>query len=105
MVATTVKGHAPGIAYTPRVDPRSGCGPPNKWVIRRNRVRLAIAPFTIDVDPENLAQMRCQILGVASRAAIEALVICISPVPDGDIEETVRTKSHPAAIMVEIRFV
>ncbi len=92
-----VETHAPDVAQAVRPNlPARVVLAPGERVVRRDAVRQ-LAGAGIDVDAENLAQQRAQVLRVVMR------VVGLAAVARGDVKLAVRPEQNHAAVVVPIR--
>lgn len=99
--ATAVEGNAPGVADTPGVDFGACGGFADQGIVGGDAVG-AFGGGLVDVDAEDFAEEGGEVLSVAGGAAVEALVVGIAAIADGDVEEAIGAEGDAAAVMIEV---
>jgi spermidine/putrescine transport system substrate-binding protein len=102
--AGAVEGQAPGVADAPGVDFGTGAGFSDERVVGGDGVGLAVGA-AVDVEAEDLAEERGEVLGVAGGGAVEALIVGVAAVADAEVEEAVGAEGEAAAVVVEVGLV
>src|SRR5262245_7675362 len=93
IVRDRIEAKPPWFAEAVRPNLRARIGATAKWIVSRNRIRQP-GVCVVHVDPQDLREVRGQILPVALRVLLRA------GIAHRDVEVTIRTELNAAATMV-----
>ena len=100
VITLAVKGQSPGITNTVSPNLRAGFLAVGKRIVLGNAVSLG----SVDVDAQDFAQERVEVLSVAEVGPL-AIIVAISSVAHTDVEKTLRSKGHPTSVVVAVGLV